>query len=313
MYLTLLIITYVYLILPEKKSINGGRRFLFSMITKSTGEIQHWMLGKKLLNGIELEKAVRQECVFGISTMEANKLIPYKHFLDQYQAISRVQKMTGSFGQENLKLFLNVLASDIQVERKLRQFMMENLLQMSAIGVITFVVLMVTLKFFDTSSAVNHLYIHVLTELLGGGIFFFLLQKYRDVTLGPIKKYYQTLQGLIILGTSGLSTQEVLSTCNYMSFCRRKDNDLELVNLHRRIRQCVEAWRDHGDDCEVELKSIHQRTQEHLDILNDKVMRFATILKMGVLSLFFLGSYLTNILILLQTYLGESFYTQAHY
>ena len=283
-------------------NLNAIKKYLGNQVT----------FGQDLLNGIMLEKIVRDEYIFGVINHDQQNPGNYKHFTRQYSKISELLKSTGNYGQENLRLFLDVLVKDLENEKKLRQFIVENYFQMGLIGIITGVVLFVTLSFFNSSTHFYHIYLHLFVEAMGGFLFYVLLKKCRLRLLGPFMQINQILQSLIIFCSSGLSTQEVLTFCNYNDLTELETEKYELGQFKEQIIKCIQFWRDNGHDCELELKNIHGRMEEHFLQINKKIERIASGVKLGILSIFFLGSYLLNILILLQTFLSDSFYTLPH-
>jgi hypothetical protein len=309
MALFFLIILYIYMLAPDEYLL-AIRKFIVcygaTLIKWGKTMINE---GPQLARGFELESNIRNEYLFDLPRDKNASLPLYKHFTAHYEKVSETAKRSGDFDESKMKVFCDILSSDLSGERQQRQFLANNIIQMILIGFVILLVLYMTIYFFRNGDNHSHMWSQLFIQIVGALLFYIGITKYRNRVMMPFMHVSQTLQSLIIFSTSGLSVQEILALSQFRTLLEKNYTDKELSRFKGVIIKTVNYWRESGEDCERELRSIHLKMENHLSLLNEKVMRAASSWRLIILSIFYLSSYLINIMILLETYLGESFYS----
>ena len=265
--------------------------------------------GKKVLEGIALEERVRTHYLYGISYHLEDELPIYKHFSKQYERILEVTRHTGNLDESKLKRFHEVLAEDLKAEKSQREFMISNIFQMLLIGFITAFVMLFANSFINVGRGYTQIYIHCFVELFGFCLFIFLVHKSRGRSFKDFIELNQVVQGLSVYCSSGVSVNDAISFSGYNQVVDRSYKGQQLEIYRERMISTVGIWLESGLDCEEDLKNLLGKLSDHFVELNERNKRKVSALRLLVMAVFFLGSYLVNTLILLQTFLGESFYT----
>lgn len=265
--------------------------------------------GKKLMSGMKLEETVRTHYLYGISRCLEDDLPIYKHFSKQYESILEVTRQTGSLEESKLKRFHEVLAEDIKVEKTQREFMISNILQMLLIGFITAFVMLLANNYINVGQSALQIYVHCLIELFGFALFIYLVHKSRGRAYKEFVELNQVVQSLSVYCSSGVSVSDAISLSGYNHVADRFYKGQQLEIFRKRLTQSIGIWLESGVDCEEDLKNLLSKLSGYFIDLNKKNKRIVSSLRLFVMAIFFLGSYLVNTLILLQTFISESFYT----
>ena len=304
-----LIFLYTYMVLSEEfieelksrsSSFIGGPLKIF---------IQRLSLGKLVLNGQQLENSVRRHYLYGLSLSSGEELPKYKHFTGQYFKILDVFRLSGVVDENKLKRFCEILSKDIHGERKLRETLWENFIQMAIIGVITMAVMYLAGTFLQTELLNKHLFFHFGIQVFGLIVFIVLINHSRKKLFKDFLVFHQVVQSISFLCVSGMCTQETISVSGYSDIIDFNYKNQQLNQCKDRLIELVRFWLDSGQDIEMEVMTLLDKMSDFYLNLSKIHERRVSAIRLAILSLLYLGSYLINTLILMQTFLTESFYT----
>ena len=306
-----LIILYAYAFLPKEK-VDLVESCIVKFLKLGFRKINLLIqTGSKIKNGLLLEEYIQREINFGINILKNENLPIYKHFTELYERIKDVGKKSGHVDEEKKRLFCQILSADLRAEKKLREYIVNNIAQMSLIGLIILGVFWMTIFQFEMKNNMGHFYFQLIMQIFGVALFTVTLKRTRKKYLGPFTYISSRLQLLIIYCCSGYSIQKVLSESKFHTLVDAKFTNSELEQLNNLIIQSIRGWQLSGLDPEQDLIFIHKKMELFFESLNKKCERVASFWRLASLTVFYLGSYLVNILILLQTFLNDSFYTPS--
>ena len=235
----------------------------------------------------------------------------YKHFSALYQQTIAGESRFGVMEESKRELFCKILSADIESEKRQREFFIGNIFQMLLVALISTTVLWLTINFFHQGSGGIHLFAQLIAQILGGFVFYLGLRIYRKRLYSSFFSLNEFLQRLIIFIGTGMCTKDVLNQAGYAQFFDNNYIDSELMHFKSLIIQSINDWQESGMDCESGLISVHHKMEHFLHAKNKKMESAASLMRLIVMAVFFLSSYLINIVILLQTYISDSFYTPS--
>ena len=265
--------------------------------------------GQVILNGDKLLLQLNHRVFYRFGIDQKGSVNPYKYFHELWFVICKISQQTGNFSDVTLKNFKLILERDLKIEKELRNFIINNLFQMVVVGIMTNTVLITLGLSFEFSDFKKHLCIQIFIQLLGILFFILAINSFKKKIFKDCIELTVLIQKLIILGQSGLSFGEVVEISGLKNIHQLKFQDRELLQFKEMIVLLAETWRIEGKEISFELQKLLNNFDDYYGVLKQKMMRIASSARLIFISLFFLGGYLVNILILLQTIVEKSFYT----
>lgn len=265
-------------------------------------------VGELICCGHALQDQVKQAYYYQFSSNDL-KGGEYKHFSSNWVSIAQTMKETGVYDEENIKLFEDILEKDIQTEKRLRDFFIGQLSQMLLLGAMMAAVLLFTLHAFGEKLELGYFYAQIFFEILGLALFIYLIKKKRQKLFKSFFSLTPSIQMMLFFHRSGLGVAGVLELSKIEFIHQKVYPETELEQVKKNFLESVIHWKEHGVDIHDEMLRIYRRSVSFFDLLVTKLDRSVSSVRILILAVFFLGAYLVNMLILLQTFIEKSFYT----
>lgn len=282
---------------------------LHSMLSKITYHVRRRILiGDLICRGHALQDQVKQAYYYQFSS-DLPKGGEYKNFSSNWLSIAQSMKETGAYDEENIKLFEDILDKDIQSEKKLRDFYIGQIMQMLLVGAMMAAVLLFTLFTFGENLEMKYFYAQIFFQAVGLFLFTYLIRKKREKLFESFFSLTPSIQMMLFFHRSGLSVSGVFELAQIELVHKKHYPEEELEQVKNNFLQSVGHWKEYGTDIHDEMLRIYKRSVSFFDLLVVKLRRSVSGFRILILAIFFLGTYLINMLILLQTFMEKSFYT----
>jgi hypothetical protein len=232
----------------------------------------------------------------------SGSLPSYKFYSEVVEILlSLARKMGGSY-QDSLLFLRAGLQADRQFEKKMREIVFSCWLQMGIIVAITWGFIFGALFIVDVKISIFKLIAIALWQLLGIFALPFLLNFYRLKYFSDIGKIWKILYILNSLVKVPLSRTEVLTMAGVGILKDIKQKSLS--HIVERLKQTCQRTLQFGGSYEEDVSSLMEelRFQEkwHFELFEKRLM----VIKLGLMAIFFLPSYLAFIFLLLNDLLA---------
>ena len=221
----------------------------------------------------------------------------YKFYSEVVEVIlSLARKMGGSY-QDSLLYLREGLVSDRQFEKRLREATLGTWLQMGLMVVLTWSFILGSLMITEMKLPIGKLLMIGAWQALGMTCLPALLKFFRAKYFGDIGKLWKMLYVLNSLGKVPLSRSEALTLAGIRELSEIKQKSLS--HIVEKLRSTCERILKVGGSYEQEVRNLMEelRFQEkwHFELFEKRL----TVIKLGILSIFLLPSYLMFIFLLL--------------
>lgn len=221
----------------------------------------------------------------------------YKFYTEVVETLLNLARRMGGNYQESLLHLREGLQADRQFEKKLKEMVLGTWLQMGMMMVLTWTFIVSALFLVDIKISFTKLILILLWQSLGLGLLPLILKYLREYFFGDIGRLWKMLYILKSLSKVPLSRTEILTMAQVQELKLIKQKNLfSLVEKLKGV--CQKALQVGGSyDEEVGYLMSELRFQEkwHFELFEKKLM----MVKLGLLSVFFLPSYLAFIFVLL--------------
>lgn len=221
----------------------------------------------------------------------------YKFYSEVVEILlSLARKMGGNY-QDSLLFLREGLQSDRQFEKKLREMILGTWLQMGLMMLLTWAFILGALSIVDIKVAPLKLILILLWQSTGLTFLPFLLKHFRKRYFADIGKLWRMLYVLNSLIKVPLSRSEVLTLAGVGELKMIKQKSLS--HIVDKLKETCQRALQMGGSYEEEVKNLmaELRFQEkwHFELFEKRLM----VIKLALLSIFFLPSYLAFIFLLL--------------
>lgn len=225
------------------------------------------------------------------------RLPSYKFYSEVVEILlSLARKMGGSY-QDSMLFLREGLQADRQFEKKLKEMIMGTWIQMIMMVVLTWGFILGALNLVDVKVAPTKLLMIAGWQGLGMSFLPFMLSFYRKRFFADIGKLWKMFYVLRSLTKVPLSRTEVLTLAGVGELKSIKQKSL--MHIVEKLKETCQKALQQGGSYEEEVLSLmaELRFQEkwHFELFEKRLM----VIKLALMSIFFLPSYLAFIFLLL--------------
>lgn len=228
---------------------------------------------------------------------EPGLLPQYKFYTDVVEVLLKLARKMGGNYQDSLLYLREGLQNDRQFEKKIRESLLGIWLQMALMMGLTWTFIFSALNLVDVSVSPRNLILIFLWQLTGLGILPFILNHLRRKYFGDIGRIWKMLYVLKSLVKVPLPRMEVMTYAGVQELNMIKQKSL--LNIVQKLKEACQKTLKLGTSYEEEVKYLMEelRFQEkwHFELYEKRL----TVIKLSLLSIFFLPSYLAFIFLLL--------------
>ncbi|WPU64243.1 hypothetical protein [Peredibacter starrii] len=221
----------------------------------------------------------------------------YKFYTEVVEVLLSLARRMGGNYQDSMLFLREGLQVDRQFEKKIREAVMGTWLQMAMMMGLTWMFIFGALNLVDVKVSPLHLFFIFGWQSFGLSSLPFLLKWLRKKYFGDIGKIWKMLFVLRSLVKVPLSRTEVFAIAGVQELKMIKQKALESI-VHKLKETCQKALKQ-GGSYEEEVKYLMEelRFQEkwHFELFEKRLI----VIKLALLSIFFLPSYLAFIFLLL--------------
>lgn len=228
---------------------------------------------------------------------DPGSLPQYKFYSEVVEVLlSLARKMGGNY-QDALLHLREGLQVDRQFEKKLKDVTLGTWLQMGMMMGLTWIFILSALHLVEVEVAKENLFLIFLWQAIGLSFLPFLLKFMRKKYFGDIGKMWKMLYVLKSLAKVPMSRTELFTMAEIKELGSIKQKSLEHLVL--KLKETCQRLLKLGGSYEEEVKYLMEelRFQEkwHFELFEKRLLA----IKLGLLSIFFLPSYLAFIFLLL--------------
>lgn len=221
----------------------------------------------------------------------------YKFYSEVVESLLSLARRMGGNYQEALLYLREGLQSDRQFEKKLKEVVLGCWFQMIFVMGITWAFILGSVHLVSVQISPVSLFYIGLWQIIGLSQLPLLLNYFRRKFFGDIGKIWKMLYVLNSLSRVPLSRSEVFTIAGVQEL--REIKQKSLISIVEKLKEvCLKALKQ-GGNYEQEIKYLMEelRFQEkwHFELFEKRLV----VVKLGLLSLFFLPSYLAFIFLLL--------------
>jgi hypothetical protein len=225
------------------------------------------------------------------------RLPHYKFYSEVVEILlSLARKMGGSY-QDSILFLREGLQADRQFEKKLKEIILGTWLQMAMMVVLTWSFIVGALFLVDVKIGLIKLILIALWQGIGISLLPFVISFYRKRFFGDIGKLWKMLFVLRSLIKVPLSRTEILTIAGVSEI--KTIEQKSLTHIVEKLKETCQKALQLGGSYEEEVLTLMSelRFQEkwHFELFEKRL----TVIKLGLMAIFFLPSYLAFIFLLL--------------
>jgi len=228
---------------------------------------------------------------------DPGKLPNYKFYTGVVEVLlSLARKMGGNY-QDSLLFLREGLQTDRQFEKKIKEAVLGMWLQMGLMMLLTWIFIFAALSLVDVKVSTLHLVIIFLWQAVGLSVLPFLLSHFRKKYFGDIGKIWKMLFILKSLAKVPVSRTEVLAFAGVQELNNITQKSLSaiVVRLKETCQKSLKLGSNYEDDVKYLMEELRFQEKWHFELFEKRL----TVIKLTLLSVFFLPSYLAFIFLLL--------------
>lgn len=254
------------------------------IIRKSAGEeLENWL--KKFNWGARLE------------WQDPGKLPVYKFYSEVIDVLLKLARKMGGNYQDSFLFLREGLQVDRQFEKKIREATLGTWLQMALMMGLTWAFIFGALSLVDVKVSPAKLFLIFLWQTIGLSTLPVLLKFMRTKYFGDIGKIWKMLFILRSLAKVPLSRSEVLTFAGVQELNQIKQKSLDSIvaKLKETCQKALKMGTSYEEDIKYLMEELRFQEKWHFELFEKRLM----VIKLGLLSVFFLPSYLAFIFLLL--------------
>jgi hypothetical protein len=228
---------------------------------------------------------------------EQGELPHYKFYTEVVEVLLSLARRMGGNYQDSLLYLREGLQADRQFEKKLKEMILGTWLQMGLMVVLTWGFIIGALSLVDIKVSPFKLVLIFAWQVMGLSLLPFVLKFFRKRFFGDIGKLWKMLYILRSLSKVPLSRTEVLTMAGVQEL--KQIHQKTLIHIVDKLKETCQKALQLGGSYEEEVKYLMEelRFQEkwHFELFEKRLM----VIKLALLSIFFLPSYLAFIFVLL--------------
>lgn len=225
------------------------------------------------------------------------RLPVYKFYSEVVEVLLQLARRMGGNYQESILFLREGLQSDKQFEKKIRESRTGIYLQMGMMILLTWLFIFMALNLVDVKMNPLHLIMIFLWQLTGVACLPFTLQKLRIKYFGDIGKLWKTLYVLKSLMKVPLPRSDLLtlSGVQELGAIRQKSLSEIVMRLKEMCQKMLKVGTSYEDDLKYLMEELRFQEKWHFELFEKRL----TVIKLVLLSVFFLPSYLVFVFLLL--------------
>lgn len=228
---------------------------------------------------------------------ETGKLPLYKFYTDVVETLLKLARRMGGNYQEGLLYLREGLQSDRQFEKKIREVTLGMWIQMLFMMGLTWTFIFGALKLVEVEIEVRNLLVIFIWQCIGLSTLPLTMKILRKKYFGDIGTLWKILFILRALIKVPLSRSEVLSLAQVqeLKFIKQKSLSMIVNKLKESCEKTLKQGSSYEEDVKYLMEELRFQEKWHFELFEKRL----TVIKLGLLSLFFLPSYLAFIFLLL--------------
>lgn len=227
----------------------------------------------------------------------SGRLPLYKFYTDVIELLLNLSRKMGGSYQDSVLFLREGLQTDRQFEKKLKEMISGTWLQMILMMLLTWAFIIAALTLVEVRVSGWKLFLIALWQCIGLGCLPMLLNYFRQKFFANIGDLWKMLYILRSLSRVPLSRTEVMSIAGVTKL--KEIHQPSLLHIVEKLKETCQRALQQGGSYEEEVVSLmgELRFQEkwHFELFEKRLM----VIKLGLLALFFLPSYLAFIFLLL--------------
>ena len=248
--------------------------------------------------GKELEDWLKRFHWGNRSELKAEMRLPqYKFYSDVIETLLRLARKMGGNYQDSLLFLREGLQADRQFEKKLKDMILGCWMQMGLMMILTWLFILGSLSMVDIKVSFSKLILIFLWQSTGLAFLPFLLKHFRKKLFADIGEIWRMLYVLNSLAKIPLSRTEVMTMAGVQKLKSIKQkNVLHIVdNLKEICQRALQVGGSYEEEVRSLMAELRFQEKWHFELFEKRLM----VIKLGLMSLFFLPSYLAFIFLLL--------------
>lgn len=228
---------------------------------------------------------------------DLGRLPSYKFYSEIVEVLlSLARKMGGSY-QEAILFLREGLQTDRQFEKKIKEAVLGMWLQMGLMMLLTWIFIFAALNLVDVKVRSTHLILIFAWQGVGLSVLPFLLRFFRKKYFGDIGKIWKMLFILKSLAKVPVSRTEVLTFAGVQELNNIHQKSLAsiVLRLKETCQKCLKVGVSYEEDVKYLMEELRFQEKWHFELFEKRL----TVIKLTLLSVFFLPSYLAFIFLLL--------------
>lgn len=246
----------------------------------------------------ELEKWLKSFNWSHRQEFKENKQLPiYKFYTEVIEVLLDLARKLGGNYQESLLFLREGLQIDRQFEKKIKEATLGIWLQMLLMFGLTWVFIFSALKLVDVKVGVFSLFLILGWQLLGLMMLPFVMSYLRKKYFSDIGKLWRILFILRSLLKVPLSRSEIMTMAGVQELKSIKQKSLSAL-VQKLMEACQRALKlgiSYEEDINYLMEELRFQEKWHFELYEKRL----TVIKLALLSIFFLPSYLAFIFLLL--------------
>lgn len=228
---------------------------------------------------------------------DPGRLPTYKFYTEVVEVLLQLARKMGGSYQDSILFLREGLQSDKQFEKKIKEASLGMYLQMAMMMVLTWAFIFGALGLVDVKVKTLHLILIFAWQTIGLSALPLIMNRLRLKYFGDIGKLWKILFVLKSLMRVPLSRTEVLTFAGVQELAQIKQKSL--VELTGKLKEMCQKILKQGASYEEDLKYLMEELRFlekwHFELFEKRL----TVIKLVLLSVFFLPSYLAFIFLLL--------------
>lgn len=228
---------------------------------------------------------------------DPGKLPVYKFYSEVVEVLLQLARRMGGNYQESLLYLREGLQSDRQFEKKIREATLGMYLQMFLMMALTWLFIFCSLQLVEVRMKTLHLVFILLWQLSGMALLPLVLRTMRKFYFGDLGKIWKMLFVLKSLMKVPLARSEILTLAGVQELNHIQQKSLKevVIKLKELCHKILKIGSSFEEDLKYLMGEVRFLEKWHFELFEKRL----TVIKLVLLSVFFLPSYLAFIFLLL--------------
>lgn len=228
---------------------------------------------------------------------DPGRLPSYKFYTEIVEVILQFARKLGGNFQDSLLFLREGLQTDRQFEKKIKEAVLGMWLQMGIMMALTWIFIFAALSLVDVNVSTSHLILIFAWQGIGLSVLPFILKALRKKYFGDIGKIWKMLFILKSLVKVPVSRSELMTFAGVQELTNITQKSLEpiVMKLKDTCQKALKLGTSYEEDVKYLMEELRFLEKWHFELFEKRL----TVIKLVLLSVFFLPSYLAFIFLLL--------------